>query len=85
MQPEHKRWRFKVNKELVGTYGVATLAAVLVYASQEHLGLTALVFFATLGAIITGWLIGDEIKREIDERLRARYAPKNEPKKSEVW
>jgi hypothetical protein len=85
MQPEHKRWRFKVNKELVGTYGVATVAAVVVYASQEHLGLTALVFFATLGAIITGWLIGDEIKREIDERLRARYAPKNEPKKSEVW
>ena len=85
MQPELKRWRFKVNKELVGTYGVATLAAVVVYASQEHLGLTALVFFATIGAIITGWLIGDEIKREIDERLRARYAPKNEPKKSEVW
>ena len=74
-----------MNKELVGTYGVATLAAVVVYASQEHLGLTALVFFATLGAIMTGWLIGDEIKREIDERLRARYAPKNEPKKSEVW
>jgi hypothetical protein len=85
MQPEHKRWRFKVNKELVGTYGVATVAAVVVYASQEHLGLTALVFFATLGAIITGWLIGDEIRREIDERLRARYAPKSEPKKSEVW
>ena len=85
MQPEHKRWRFKVNKELVGTYGVATVAAVVVYVSQEHLGLTALVFFATLGAIITGWLIGDEIRREIDERLRARYAPKSEPKKSEVW
>jgi hypothetical protein len=85
MQPEHKRWRFKVNKELVGTYGVATLAAVVVYASQEHLGLTALVFFATIGAIVTGWVIGDEIKREIDERLRARYAPKNQPKKSEVW
>jgi hypothetical protein len=85
MQPEHKRWRFNV-KEFVATYLAATVAAAVAYSVYGHLGLSVLVLFGTVGAIVTGWIIGDEIKMRIDERLRARYAPKNqEAKKSEVW
>ncbi len=72
-------------KEFIATYLLATVAAAVAYAVYGHLGLSVLVLFGTVGAIVTGWVIGDEIKMRIDERLRARYAPKNQPKKSEVW
>ena len=72
-------------KEFIATYLLATVAAAVAYAVYGHLGLSVLVLFGTVGAIVTGWVIGDEIKMRIDARLRARYAPKNEPKKSEVW
>ena len=72
-------------KEFIATYLFATVAAAVSYAVYGHIGLSVLVLFGTVGAIVTGWVIGDEIKMRIDARLRARYAPKNEPKKSEVW
>ena len=72
-------------KEFIATYLLATVAAAVAYAVYGHIGLSVLVLFGTVGAIVTGWVIGDEIKMRIDARLRARYAPKNEPKKSEVW
>lgn len=72
-------------KEFVLVYMAATVAAAVAYAAYGHLGLSALVLFGTVGAIITGWVIGDEIKIRIDERLRAHYAEKNQTKKSEVW
>ena len=73
-------------KEFIATYLFATVAAAVAYAVYGHLGLSVLVLFGTVGAIVTGWVIGDEIKMRIDERLRARYAPKNkEAKTSEVW
>ena len=73
-------------KEFIATYLLATVAAAVTYAVYGHIGLSVLVLFGTVGAIVTGWVIGDEIKMRIDERLRARYAPKNkEAKTSEVW
>ena len=72
-------------KEFIATYLAATVAAAVSYAVSGHIGLAVLVLFGTVGAIVTGWVIGDEIKIRIDERLRAKYAPKNEAKKSEVW
>ena len=73
-------------KEFIATYLLATVAAAVAYAVYGHIGLSVLVLFGTVGAIVTGWVIGDEIKMRIDERLRARYAPKNkEAKTSEVW
>ena len=72
-------------KEFIATYLAATVAAAVAYAVYGHLGLSVLVLFGTVGAIVTGWVIGDEIKIRIDERLRARYAEKSQTKKSEVW
>ena len=72
-------------KEFIATYLLATVAAAVAYAVYGHLGLSVLVLFGTVGAIVTGWVIGDEIKIRIDERLRARYAEKSQTKKSEVW
>lgn len=72
-------------KEFIATYLLATVAAAVAYAVYGHLGLSVLVLFGTVGAIVTGWVIGDEIKIRIDERLRAHYAEKSQTKKSEVW
>ncbi len=72
-------------KEFIATYLLATVAAAVAYAVYGHLGLSVLVLFGTVGAIVTGWVIGDEIKMRIDERLRAHYAEKSQTKKSEVW
>ena len=72
-------------KEFIATYLLATVAAAVAYALYGHAGLSVLVLFGTVGAIVTGWVIGDEIKIRIDERLRARYAEKSGVKKSEVW
>ena len=72
-------------KEFIATYLLATVAAAVAYAVYGHLGLSVLVLFGTFGAIVTGWVIGDEIKMRIDERLRAHYAEKSQTKKSEVW
>ena len=72
-------------KEFIATYLAATVAATVAYAVYGHLGLSVLVLFGTVGAIVTGWVIGEEIKIRIDERLRAHYAEKSQTKKSEVW
>ncbi len=72
-------------KEFIATYLAATVAAAVAYAVYGHLGLSVLVLFGTVGAIVTGWVIGEEIKIRIDERLRAHYAEKSQTKKSEVW
>lgn len=72
-------------KEFIATYLLATVAAAVAYAVYGHLGLSVLVLLGTVGAIVTGWVIGDEIKIRIDERLRAHYAEKSQTKKSEVW
>ena len=72
-------------KEFIATYLLATVAAAVAYAVYGHLGLSVLVLFGTVGAIVTGWVIGDEIKMRIDARLRAHYAEKSQTKKSEVW
>ncbi len=72
-------------KEFIATYLLATVAAAVAYAVYGHLGLSVLVLFGTVGAIVTGWVIGEEIKIRIDARLRAHYAEKSQSKKSEVW
>ena len=72
-------------KEFIATYLLATVAAAVAYAVYGHIGLSVLVLFGTVGAIVTGWVIGDEIKMRIDARLRAHYAEKSQTKKSEVW
>ena len=72
-------------KEFIATYLAATVAAAVAYAVYGHLGLSVLVLFGTVGAIVTGWVIGEEIKIRIYERLRAHYAEKSQTKKSEVW
>jgi hypothetical protein len=72
-------------KEFIATYLLATVAAAVAYAVYGHLGLSVLVLFGTVGAIVTGWVIGEEIKIRIDARLRAHYAEKSQAKKSEVW
>ena len=72
-------------KEFIATYLLATVAAAVAYAVYGHLGLSVLVLFGTVGAIVTGWVIGDEIKIRIDARLRAHYSEKSQTKKSEVW
>lgn len=75
-------------KEFVLVYMAATVAAAVAYAAYGHFGLSALVLFGTVGAIITGWVIGDEIKIRIDARLEARYRAKQkkqEQQAKQVW
>lgn len=76
-------------KEFIATYLLATVAAAVAYAVYGHIGLSVLVLFGTVGAIVTGWVIGDEIKIRIDARLEARYRAKQKKQEKQevkqVW
>lgn len=65
-----------MDRTLIAVYAVAAVAAVVAYSSWED-GLRALnAGLATLGAVITAWLIVDEIKGRIEKYYEKQFAPK---------
>ena len=69
-----------MDKTLIVVYIIAALAAALAYGNWGD-GLRALnAGLAALGAVITVWLIADEIKSRIEGYYEKRFTPKKDDK-----
>lgn len=65
-----------MDKTLIVVYAIAALAAALAYGNWGD-GLRALnAGLAALGAVITVWLIADEVKGRIERYYEKQFAPK---------
>jgi urea transporter len=74
-----ERWRVTMlDWTLITIYAIAVAVAVVVFGAFGDALRAVNALLATLGAIITGWLIVNEIRDRLEAYYQKRFAPKKD-------